>query len=74
MEQIFVHASSEKYNVRQCHLFRENELVIYAADRMIEKEIDSIPIVRKKDNQKYEVIGRISKATIAKLLVALYKE
>ncbi|BAS51661.1 truncated transcriptional repressor CcpN [Staphylococcus aureus] len=41
---------------------------------MIEKEIDSIPIVRKKDNQKYEVIGRISKTTIAKLLVALYKE
>ena len=26
----------------------ESELVIYAADRMIEKEIDSIPIVRKK--------------------------
>ncbi|MDQ7184916.1 transcriptional repressor CcpN, partial [Staphylococcus aureus] len=52
----------------------ESELVIYAADRMIEKEIDSIPIVRKKDNQKYEVIGRISKTTIAKLLVALYKE
>ncbi len=26
----------------------ESELVIYAADRMIEKEIDSIPIVRKR--------------------------
>ena len=26
----------------------ESELVIYAADQMIEKEIDSIPIVRKR--------------------------
>ena len=28
---------------------------------MIEKEIDSLPIVMKKDNGKYEVKGRISK-------------
>ncbi|EHJ06859.1 hypothetical protein SS7213T_12312 [Staphylococcus simiae CCM 7213 = CCUG 51256] len=52
----------------------ESELLIYAADQMIEKEIDSIPIVRRKENHKYEVIGRISKTTITKLIVSLYKE
>lgn len=52
----------------------ESELVIYAANQMIEKEIDSIPIVRKKQNQNYEVVGRISKTTITKLFVSLFKE
>ncbi|QSY55021.1 helix-turn-helix transcriptional regulator [Staphylococcus simiae] len=52
----------------------ESELLIYAADQMIEKEIDSIPIVRRKGNNKFEVIGRISKTTITKLIVSLYKE
>lgn len=51
-----------------------SELVIYAADQLIDKEIDSIPIVKKKDNNKLEVIGRISKTTIIKLVVSLYKE
>lgn len=52
----------------------EEELVIYAANQMIDNEIDSLPIVRKKDNKKYEVIGRISKTTITKLFVSLFKE
>ena len=51
----------------------EEELVIYAANQMIDNEIDSLPIVRKKDNKKYEVIGRISKTTITKLFVSLFK-
>ena len=41
---------------------------------MIDKEIDAIPIVRLKDNQKYEVVGRVSKTTITKLFVSLFKE
>ena len=41
---------------------------------MIEKEIDALPVVRKKDNNKYEVVGRISKTTITKLFVSLFKE
>lgn len=52
----------------------EDELIIYAADQMIEKEIDSIPIVKNKGNNKYQVTGRISKTTIAKLFVSLFKE
>ncbi|MCD8803353.1 helix-turn-helix transcriptional regulator [Staphylococcus warneri] len=52
----------------------ESELIIYAANQMIDKEIDAIPIVRLKDNQKFEVVGRISKTTITKLFVSLFKE
>ena len=43
------------------HFVLEDERVIHAANLMIEKEIDSLPIVMKKDNGKYEVKGRISK-------------
>ena len=50
----------------------EEDLVIYAASQMIDKEIDSIPVVRKKI--KYKVVGRISKTTITKLFVSLFKE
>ncbi|MEJ7454973.1 helix-turn-helix transcriptional regulator [Staphylococcus warneri] len=52
----------------------ESELIIYAANQIIDKEIDAIPIVRSKDNQKFEVVGRISKTTITKLFVSLFKE
>ncbi|MEB7433571.1 helix-turn-helix transcriptional regulator [Staphylococcus pasteuri] len=52
----------------------ESELIIYAANQMIDKEIDAIPIVRLKDNQKYVVVGRVSKTTITKLFVSLFKE
>ncbi|WP_126498028.1 helix-turn-helix transcriptional regulator [Staphylococcus simulans] len=52
----------------------ENDLVVLAAQLMIEKEIDSLPIVRGKDNGKLEVIGRISKTTITKLFVSIFDE
>lgn len=52
----------------------EGEKVIHAANLMIEKEIDSLPIVVKKDNDKYEVKGRISKTTITKIFVSLLNE
>lgn len=52
----------------------EDERVIFAANLMIEKEIDSLPIVTKKDNGKYEVKGRISKTTITKIFVSLLNE
>lgn len=46
----------------------EDELIIYAADQMIEKEIDSIPIVKNKGNNKYQVTGRISKQQLQNYL------
>jgi CBS domain-containing protein len=56
------------------HFVLEDERVIHAANLMIEKEIDSLPIVMKKDNGKYEVKGRISKTTINKIFVSLFNE
>ncbi|ANZ33261.1 CBS domain-containing protein [Staphylococcus carnosus] len=53
---------------------KENDLLVLAAQLMIEKEIDSIPIVRGKDNGKLEAIGRISKTTITKLFVSIFDE
>lgn len=38
------------------------------------KDMDSIPIVRGKDNGKLEAIGRISKTTITKLFVSIFDE
>ncbi len=52
----------------------EDERVVFAANLMIEKEIDSLPIVIKKENGKYEVKGRISKTTITKIFVSLLNE
>lgn len=54
-------------------LLKDDDLVHYAANQMIEREIDSIPIVSEKPNGKYEVTGRISKTTITKLFVSLFK-
>ena len=51
-----------------------DDKVIYAAQLMIEKEIDSLPIVQQKENGNLEIKGRISKTTITKLFVSLFKE
>ncbi|MCU5746383.1 helix-turn-helix transcriptional regulator [Staphylococcus sp. SQ8-PEA] len=48
--------------------------VITAAQLMIEKEIDSLPIVQHKQTGTVEIKGRISKTTITKLFVSLFKE
>ncbi|MGJ5711838.1 helix-turn-helix transcriptional regulator [Staphylococcus auricularis] len=55
------------------YVFAEDR-VIYAANLMIEKENDSLPIVQEKDNGQFEVKGRISKTTITKIFVSLFKE
>ncbi|UXS68919.1 helix-turn-helix transcriptional regulator [Staphylococcus chromogenes] len=55
-------------------LLEENDLLLYAARQMISKEIDSIPIVRSKEDGKYAVTGRISKTTITKLFVSLFDQ
>ncbi len=51
-----------------------DEPVIYASKKLIEGEVDSIPVVRPigdvKDKQ-FEVIGRFTKTNIARLFVEL---
>ena len=54
-------------NVTYC--FRE-DLLIDIAKKLIEKQIDALPVV-KETEKGYEVIGRITKTNITKLLVAL---
>jgi len=49
-------------NIAVC---RKDDLLIDAANKLIEKEIDGLPVVRDSENG-LEVIGRITKTTIAR--------
>ncbi|MCX8001461.1 helix-turn-helix transcriptional regulator [Anoxybacillus eryuanensis] len=51
----------------------KDDLLIDVAQKLIEKQIDAMPVVRKVD-KGYEVIGRITKTNMTKVLVALAKE
>lgn len=54
-------------NVTTCE---RDDLLIDIAKKLIDKQIDALPIVRKTD-KGFEVIGRITKTNIAKAFVAL---
>ncbi|MGD6872704.1 helix-turn-helix transcriptional regulator [Sutcliffiella horikoshii] len=54
-------------NVTYC--FKE-DLIIDVAKKLIEKQIDALPVV-KQTEKGYEVVGRITKTNITKVLVAL---
>lgn len=47
------------------------ESVAEAARKIVEFQVDSIPVVKKIKNGKYKVIGRITKTDIARLLAEL---
>ncbi|WP_312857336.1 helix-turn-helix transcriptional regulator [Neobacillus endophyticus] len=57
-------------NITMCE---RDDLLIDIAKKLIEKQIDALPVVRKTDNG-FEVIGRITKTNIAKAFVALGDE
>lgn len=57
-------------NITMCEM---EDLLIDVAKLLIEKQIDSLPIVRKSENG-FEVIGRITKTNITKAFVALGNE
>ncbi|HHY13925.1 MAG TPA: helix-turn-helix transcriptional regulator [Thermoanaerobacterales bacterium] len=53
-----------------------NDSVHYAAKKIVEHEIDALPVVvpvkkQKEENIKYKVVGKITKTNIAKLFVEL---
>lgn len=54
-------------NITTCE---RDDLLIEIAKKLIEKEIDALPVVRETE-KGFEVIGRITKTSIAKALVAL---
>lgn len=57
-------------NITMCE---REDLLIEIAKKLIDKQIDALPIVRKTD-RGYEVIGRITKTNITKAFVALGDE
>ena len=57
-------------NITMCE---REDLLIDIAKKLIEKQIDALPVVRKTD-MGYEVIGRVTKTNITKALVSLGTE
>jgi len=52
---------------------RPEEPLIEAARKMVEHHVDSLPVVKEAEDDKnrFEVIGRVTKTTIAKAFVEL---
>ncbi|MED3563755.1 MULTISPECIES: helix-turn-helix transcriptional regulator [Bacillus] len=57
-------------NITMCE---REDLLIDIAQKLIDKQIDALPVVRKTD-KGFEVIGRITKTNITKAFVALGNE
>ncbi|KJE27632.1 transcriptional repressor CcpN [Geobacillus kaustophilus] len=57
-------------NIAVCY---KDDPLIDVAEQLIEKQIDAMPVVRKRE-KGYEVIGRITKTNITKAFVSLAKE
>ncbi|MBS4215619.1 helix-turn-helix transcriptional regulator [Bacillus sp. FJAT-29953] len=54
-------------NITMCE---RDDLLIEVAKKLIEKQIDALPVVRKTE-KGYEVIGRVTKTNITKAFVSL---
>ena len=57
-------------NITICH---RDDLLIDVAKKLIDKQIDAVPVVKEVDNG-YEVIGRITKTNITRALVTLTED
>jgi len=55
-------------NIITCQM---EESLLEAANRLINNQIDFLPVVRKLENKELEVIGRVTKTTITKAFVEL---
>ncbi|MFC3418084.1 helix-turn-helix transcriptional regulator [Salinicoccus hispanicus] len=58
---------TRKPNITICY---PNDLLVYAANQLIEKQIDSLPVVETQDGID-QVIGRVTKTTITRVFVNL---
>lgn len=54
----------------------DNESIIMAARKIIENEIDSLPVVEEIDasKKKYKIVGRLTKTNMTRLLVDLAEQ
>lgn len=57
-------------NITMCE---KDDLLIEAAQKLIEKQIDALPVV-KKSEEGYEVIGRITKTNMTRVLVEFARD
>ncbi|MFB5662095.1 helix-turn-helix transcriptional regulator [Alteribacillus sp. HJP-4] len=55
-------------NITVCY---KDDLIIEIANKLIEKQIDAIPVVKELPDNKWEVIGRVTKTNMTKVLVDL---
>ncbi|MBS4030201.1 MAG: helix-turn-helix transcriptional regulator [Clostridiales bacterium] len=55
----------------QVHIVREDETVLQAACRIMEHEVDSLPVIRDMGKEGLKVVGRVTKTNLARLLVDL---
>ncbi|PSL45013.1 CBS domain-containing protein [Salsuginibacillus halophilus] len=49
----------------------KDDYIIEAASKLIEFQIDALPVVKSKDSAGFEVVGRLTKTNITKLLVEI---
>lgn len=52
----------------------EKDTILDAAIKMVDYDIESVPIIKKKDGIKNVLIGKISKTTIVKAFVEIYND
>lgn len=57
-------------NITMC---LKEDLLIDVAEKLIDKQIDAMPVVKQTD-RGYEVVGRVTKTNLTKALVALSKD
>ena len=57
-------------NITFCH---KDDLIIDVAEKIIEKQIDAVPVVKHSEHG-YEVIGRLTKTNMTKVLVDIAKD
>ncbi|MFD2704152.1 helix-turn-helix transcriptional regulator [Salibacterium lacus] len=55
-------------NIAVC---KKDDLLIEVANKLIEKQIDALPVVKETENHQYEVTGRVTKTNMTKVLVDL---
>jgi CBS domain-containing protein len=53
------------------HMVLEEESVYDVARRIVEFEVDSLPVVRINGDNSFKVVGRVTKTNLARLLVDL---
>lgn len=55
----------------QLHMITEDENILDVVKSLCEHEIDSLPVVRRQGENKYKVVGRVTKTNLTRLLLEL---